>query len=80
MKEGIHPEYGATTITCASCGQTFKTNSTKKDKKLIFAQIVIHFGQEVYNNILQVVEQTNLDKNMVYKILSNPICNGIIFV
>lgn len=28
MKEGIHPEYVETTVTCA-CGYTFKTRSTK---------------------------------------------------
>lgn len=30
MKEGIHPEYGECTVTCA-CGNTFKTRSTKKE-------------------------------------------------
>ena len=29
MKEGIHPEYVETTVTCA-CGSTFKTRSTRK--------------------------------------------------
>ena len=33
MKEGIHPEYNATTITCA-CGNVMETNSTKKDLKV----------------------------------------------
>lgn len=33
MKEGIHPEYGEATITCA-CGNVMKTNSTKKDMKV----------------------------------------------
>ncbi len=28
MKEGIHPKYGAATVTCA-CGNTFETRSTK---------------------------------------------------
>jgi large subunit ribosomal protein L31 len=28
MKEGIHPEYVETTVTCG-CGETFKTRSTK---------------------------------------------------
>lgn len=28
MKEGIHPEYVESTVTCA-CGYTFKTRSTK---------------------------------------------------
>ncbi|MBP0954144.1 MAG: 50S ribosomal protein L31 [Oscillospiraceae bacterium] len=30
MREGIHPEYVETTITCA-CGNVIKTRSTKKD-------------------------------------------------
>lgn len=30
MKEGIHPNYQETTITCA-CGNVIKTRSTKKD-------------------------------------------------
>ncbi|MGN0642191.1 MAG: 50S ribosomal protein L31 [Huintestinicola sp.] len=33
MKEGIHPEYVETTITCA-CGNVIKTRSTKKDIKV----------------------------------------------
>lgn len=30
MREGIHPNYEETTITCA-CGNVIKTRSTKKD-------------------------------------------------
>jgi large subunit ribosomal protein L31 len=30
MKEGIHPKYFDTTITCV-CGNTFQTRSTQKD-------------------------------------------------
>ena len=30
MKEGIHPKYEQTTITCA-CGETIHIRSTKKD-------------------------------------------------
>ncbi|TWI77432.1 LSU ribosomal protein L31P [Desulfobotulus alkaliphilus] len=30
MKEGIHPEYAKTTITCA-CGSVIETASTKKE-------------------------------------------------
>lgn len=30
MKQGIHPEYHETTITCA-CGSVIQTRSTKKD-------------------------------------------------
>ena len=33
MKQGIHPEYGVTTITCA-CGNVFESGSTKKDLKV----------------------------------------------
>ena len=29
MKQGIHPEYVETTVTC-TCGATFKTRSTSK--------------------------------------------------
>ncbi len=29
MKEGIHPKYELTTVTCA-CGNTFETKSTSK--------------------------------------------------
>lgn len=32
MKEGIHPEYKETTITCV-CGNVINTKSTKKDIK-----------------------------------------------
>ena len=30
MKQGIHPEYVATTVVCG-CGNTFETRSTKKE-------------------------------------------------
>ena len=33
MKEGLHPEFAETTVTCA-CGNVFKTRSTKKDIKV----------------------------------------------
>jgi len=33
MKEGIHPEYTETTITCV-CGNVIKTRSSKKDIKV----------------------------------------------
>jgi large subunit ribosomal protein L31 len=33
MREGIHPKYEETTITCA-CGNVIKTRSTKKDIKV----------------------------------------------
>ena len=31
MRQGIHPEYYTVTVTCAGCGNTFETGSTKKD-------------------------------------------------
>jgi large subunit ribosomal protein L31 len=33
MKEGIHPAYAETTITCV-CGNEIKTRSSKKDIKV----------------------------------------------
>lgn len=33
MKEGIHPDYKETTITCV-CGKVYETKSTKKDIKV----------------------------------------------
>jgi large subunit ribosomal protein L31 len=33
MKEGIHPDYRATTISCA-CGESFRIRSTKENVKL----------------------------------------------
>ena len=33
MKEGIHPTYITTAVTC-SCGNTFTTRSTKKELKV----------------------------------------------
>ncbi len=33
MKEGLHPEFSETTITCA-CGNVLHTSSTKKDMKV----------------------------------------------
>ncbi len=33
MKDGIHPNYEPTTITCA-CGNVIETSSTKKDIKV----------------------------------------------
>lgn len=31
MKKEIHPEYKKVTVTCAGCGATFETSSTKTD-------------------------------------------------
>jgi large subunit ribosomal protein L31 len=32
MKEGIHPQYAESTVTCV-CGNVFQTRSTKKEIK-----------------------------------------------
>lgn len=34
MKKGIHPKYYETTVTCITCGTTFKTGSTKPEIKV----------------------------------------------
>jgi len=31
MKNGIHPKYNQTTVTCSTCGNTFVTGSTMKE-------------------------------------------------
>jgi len=33
VKSGIHPDYVETTVTC-TCGNTFKTRSTKSDGEI----------------------------------------------
>lgn len=38
MKEGIHPAYNQTTITCA-CGNVIEVGSTKKDLKVDVCQM-----------------------------------------
>ena len=42
MKEGLHPAYNETTITCA-CGNVMNVGSTRQDLKVDNA---IHSGQE----------------------------------
>ena len=34
MKQGIHPKYYEATVTCVTCGSTFKTGSTKPEIKV----------------------------------------------
>ena len=34
MKNGIHPKYYEATVTCVTCGNTFKTGSTKPEIKV----------------------------------------------
>ncbi len=41
MREGIHPNYYQTTVTC-NCGNTFVTGSTKKEIHVRFAPSAIH--------------------------------------
>jgi len=31
MKQGIHPDYKAATITCTTCGNTFESGSIKEE-------------------------------------------------
>ena len=52
MKEGIHPEYNQTTITCA-CGNVLEVGSTKKDikvahsgKKQVFSRESFFYAEE----------------------------------
>ncbi len=33
MKDGIHPNYGASTVTCG-CGNTFETGSVKSELRV----------------------------------------------
>ena len=33
MKEGIHPKYNVTKVSCV-CGETFETGSTKKELRV----------------------------------------------
>ncbi len=34
MKTTMHPTYDAATVTCASCGTTFETRSTKRSLRV----------------------------------------------
>lgn len=49
MKEGIHPEYFETTITCA-CGNVIKTRSTRKNLHVDICNVCHPFftGQQKY--------------------------------
>lgn len=34
MKQGIHPNYAKTIVTCTTCGAQFESGSVKKDIKV----------------------------------------------
>ena len=63
MKEGIHPNYAETTITCA-CGNVIKAGSTKKDIKVDVCSKCHPFWTG--NLKRQVEEQQNSEKNMEF--------------
>ena len=52
MKEGIHPDYKQTTITCA-CGEVIETGSTKEN---IQVEIATHSSQVSKSLSIQAVE------------------------
>ena len=52
MKEGIHPDYKQTTITCA-CGEVIETGSTKEN---IHVQSATHSSQVSKSLSIQAVE------------------------
>lgn len=43
MKEGIHPKYNQTTITCA-CGEVIATGSTKENIRVEICSKAIRFS------------------------------------
>ena len=47
MKDGIHPKYEETTITCA-CGNVINTRSTKKDIKVQSATRSIQVNRSLW--------------------------------
>ena len=49
MKEGIHPNYNQTTITCA-CGNVLEVGSTKKDIKVASVKRSKDTFFELYKN------------------------------
>ena len=48
MKEGIHPNYNQTTITCA-CGNVLEVGSTDK-KQLVVEQIDLRKNMDLHRN------------------------------
>ena len=63
MNKEIQPEFKEVTVTCA-CGTVYTTHSAKGDMKVDICSNC-HIGQEMLNQLLEVVEQINLKKNMV---------------
>ena len=64
MKEGIHPDYKKTTITCA-CGNVMETSSTKENMKVDICSKCHPFWTGNLKQNTTVVEQINSRKNMV---------------
>ncbi len=60
MRDGIHPKYEETTITCA-CGNVINTRSTKKDIKVEICSKCHPFytGQQKANQARGRIEQFN---------------------
>ena len=63
MKSGIHPEYVESTITCA-CGNVMKTKSVKEKMSVDVCSKCHPWWTGNLNKLQQVVEQTNLKRNM----------------
>ena len=66
MKEGIHPAYNQTTITCA-CGNVIEVGSTKKDLKVDVCSKCHPYWTELeasatYVNQVNQEENKNLNK------------------
>ena len=47
MKKDLHPEYHEATVTCASCGNTFKVGSTKENINVEVCQRFVEHGGRV---------------------------------
>ena len=55
MKEGIHPDYKQTTITCA-CGEVIETGSTKENIQVEICSKCHHSSQVSKSLSIQAVE------------------------
>ena len=64
MREGLHPNYAETTITCA-CGNVMKVGSTKQEMKVDVCSKCHPYWTGNLKEKQQVVEQINSRKNMV---------------
>ena len=65
MKEGIHPTYNQTTITCA-CGNVLEVGSTKKDLKVDVCSKCHPYWTGNLRLDTKVEEQIDLKRNMDY--------------